>query len=494
MASAESAAGTPTRELMFVAGDWTPSESGRFFAVENPAVRGRVIAEVPGGSAADVDRAVRAAHAAFPSWRDAHWRDRGRALARIADAVEARTEELARLLARETGNAIRTQARPEIRGVADVLRYFAGLAGELKGETIPVGTSMLSYTLREPWGVVGAIGPWNAPVTLAMLKIAPALVCGNTVVFKPASEAPLAVLAVAKLCAEHLPAGVLNVVTGSGEEVGGALASHPLVSKVSFTGNTATGRSILRAAADRIVPVTLELGGKSPTIVFPDADDEGAAAGVIAAMRFSRQGQSCTAGSRILVHRDIYDSFLAKVGARLAKLRIGDPLDEATDLGSLISRRQFDTVCDYIRDGLAQEGARLLAGGLPPVEGPLASGYFAVPTIIGDVQASWRIAREEIFGPVAVAIPWTDEDEVMRMANDTHYGLAAYIWSHDIARALRSASRVDAGVVQVNQGGGAVPGVAFGGHKQSGFGREHSLEGMLESYTQRKSVTVNLDY
>ena len=482
------------RQRMLIGGEWVEAADGRTFDVETPATRGRVVAHVPRSGAADVDRAVRAAAAAFPAWRAVAPRDRGRLLLRIADDVDAAVEDLARTLAMETGNAIRTQARPEAKLVADVFRYFGGLGGELKGETVPLGETMFSYTRREPYGVVAAIVPWNVPILIAAWKIAPALVAGNTVVLKPSANAPLAALDLARICASHLPKGVLNVITGTGEEVGTPLAEHPLVAKISFTGNTETGKAILRLAADRIIPVTLELGGKSPQILFPDADDERTADGVIAAMRFARQGQSCTAGSRLFVHTSVFDAFLGKLAAKLEKMKVGDPLDETSDMGAIVSRQQFDKVVGYIDEGIHQQGARTVIGGTPPTEGPLAAGYYVEPTVFANVRNDWRIAREEIFGPVLVAIPWSDDGEAIRMANDTHYGLAAYVWSRDISKALRTAHAIDAGWVQINQGSGQVVGQPYGGFKASGLGRENSLEGMLESFTQRKSVTINLNY
>ncbi len=329
---------------------------------------------------------------------------------------------------------------------------------------------------------------------LGALKIAMSITAGNTLVLKAAEDAPLGVLMMAKICADYLPPGVLNVLTGYGEECGAPLARHPLVRKLSFTGSTEVGKLIMHAAADRVVPVSLELGGKSPIIVFPDADDDRTVDGVIAGMRFTRQGQSCTAGSRLFLHRSIFDSLLGKLADKLAALKIGDPTEEATDMGAIINRKQFDRVCAYIEDGLRQKDARLLLGGLPPREGPLAQGYFIQPTVFAEVRNEWRIAREEIFGPVLVAIPWEDEQDAVRMANDSHYGLAAYVWTHDIGKALRTAHAIESGWIQINQGLGQLPGHSYGGFKQSGIGREYSLEGMLDSFTQRKSITVNLEH
>jgi acyl-CoA reductase-like NAD-dependent aldehyde dehydrogenase len=482
----------PRQARMLIDGSWVDSLSGATLTVENPAKR-RPIALIPRGDAADVSGAVEAASRAFPAWSKVAPRDRGRLLLRIADKMEAQAEELARLIVLETGNALRTQARGEARLAGDIFRYFGGLAGELKGETIPLGEQVLSYTRREPLGVVGAIIPWNAPVLLGALKIAPALCAGNTLVLKTAEDAPLGVLMMAEACQEFLPPGVLNVLTGLGEECGGPLAQHPLVRKLSFTGSTEVGKIIMRAAAERIVPVSLELGGKSPSVVYPDVDEDWVVEGVIAGMRFTRQSQSCTAGSRLFLHADIFDSFLDKLRAKTQALKLGDPLDEATDIGSIINEKQFTKVCSYVDEGLKRKDARLVFGGLPPKDGPLSEGYFAVPTVFADTSNDWRLAREEIFGPVLVAIPWRDEADAIRMANDSHYGLAAYVWTHDIGSGLRTAHAIESGWVQVNQGLGQSPGHSYGGYKQSGIGREFSLEGMLDSFTQRKNVTVNLN-
>lgn len=480
----------PIQQL--IDGHWVDAADGRRIEVESPASK-QVIASTPRAGAEDVDRAVRAAARAFPAWKKIVASERGRLLLRIAVELEEREEELARLIAHETGNALRTQARPEAKSVAATFRYFGGLGGELKGETLPLGEDILCYTRREPLGVVGAIVPWNAPAQLAAIKMAPALCAGNTLVLKAAEDAPFAVLMIAEVCSRHLPAGVLNVITGFGAECGAALTAHPGINKLSFTGSTPVGKGVMAEAANRVVPVSLELGGKSPVIVCDDADGDWVVEGIASAMRFSRQSQSCTAGSRLFVHRKVRDRVLDGLVKLTGRFRIGDPLDEATDMGSLINRKQFTRVCGYISDGLENPDVRLIAGGLPPAEGPLSQGYYTVPTLFEAATNDWRLAQEEIFGPVLVVVAWDDEDEVLRMANDSHYGLAGYVFSKNTGRAIRLGHQIDSGWVQINQGKGQILGQPYGGFKESGMGKEFALHSMLESFSRLKTLTVNLE-
>ena len=480
-----------TTHKMLIDGKWVASCEGDWIEIENPANK-TVFAKVPRGRVADVDIAVAAAKRAFRGWSRMAAGDRGRMLYAIADELEKRKEDLARLISRENGNALRTQSRGEAAQVPEIFRYVAGLSREIKGNTMYLNPDNLDYTRREPYGVVGAIVPWNAPLALAALKIAPALMTGNTLVLKASEEAPLAVLELARICNEVLPAGVLNVLTGYGVECGAPLVEHPDVPKISFTGSTAVGRSILAAASGRIAAVSLELGGKSAQIVFPDVDEDFSTDGVITAMRFSRQGQSCTAGSRLFLHESIADSFLARLTDKLKRMRLGDPLDESTDAGTLVNEKQFKRVSAYVREAIERKPEALLMGGLPPTSGPLSQGYFFEPTVFLNLPDDARMTHEEVFGPVLSVSTWRDEDEVIERANASEYGLAAFIWSRAGAPALRVAHALQVGWVLINQGGGQALGHSYGGVKQSGAGREFSLEGILESYTDVKQVSVNL--
>ena len=480
---------------MLIGGEWVPALDGSWTDVQSPGRRGTVLARVPDGGVADADRAVKAARAAFPAWRGMHFKDRQKALLRIADALEERAEELALLTAADTGNALRTQARPESQTLVNLFRYFGGVAGEFKGAVLPAGDDQLQYTRREPLGVVAGILPWNSPLMIAGMKTPAALAAGNTMILKTAQEAPLTILKMAEIAAEFLPPGVLNVVTGKGSVIGEALLIHPDVDKVSFTGSTDVGRHVAEAAGKRLAHVSLELGGKSPNIVFADAatpeNIDSTADGVLTAMRFTRQGQSCTAGSRLFVHADVYDAFLAVLVEKVRALKVGDPLDEATDMGSIINAKQYESVLGYIEDGKSQPGVTVPLDGTV-LDIPGVEGFYTGPTIFAGVDNTWRIAREEIFGPVLVAIPWRDRDEVIAMANDSHYGLGAYIWSNNLTDALDTAHRIESGWIQVNQGGGQVIGQSYGGYKSSGIGREFSIEGAMESFTQIKQINVKI--
>lgn len=486
----------PVRGLAgcFIDGDWHSPASGKTLNVENPSRR-TVLATVGRGNSVEIDMAVAAAIKAFPAWRALAASERGRMLTELGNRLAANAEEVARVLAAESGNAIRMQSRGEAMGASGVLKYYGGVAVEQKGETLPLGPGIFSYSTREPLGVVGSIIPWNSPLQLGAVKISMALVTGNTIVLKPAEDAPLAILKLAELAEDIFPPGVFNVVTGLGEEAGAALVQHPGVAKVSFTGSSEVGKLVGHATADRIANVTLELGGKSPCIVFPDAGDpcrlDKTAANIINAMRFARQGQSCTAGSRLFLHRDIWDHVMPLVLEKAAAMKVGDALDEASDIGAVINAERYGEIRNFVAEAGVQN-ADFLIGGIPvPTEE--ATGFFPEPTIISGVDNTWRITREEVFGPVLVAIPWDKEEDVIRMANDTHYGLAAFVFSHDPSAIIRMTRSLDAGWIQVNQGGGQIPGMSYGGIKQSGMGSEYSIEGALESYTFRKCVTMAVE-
>ncbi len=476
----------------FINGAWHWPASGDTLAVENPSRRD-VICTIGRGTKTEIDLAVAAAQAAHRDWAARPASERGAMLTELGNRLSANAEDVARILAAESGNAIRTQSRGEAAGAAGVLKYYGGVAVEQKGETLPLGPGIFSYATREPLGVVGSIIPWNSPLQLGAVKISMALATGNCLVLKPAEDAPLAVLKLMELAADIFPPGVFNVVTGLGEEAGAALASHPGIAKVSFTGSSEVGKLVAHSAADRIANVTLELGGKSPCIIFPDACTperiDATAQGVVNAMRFARQGQSCTAGSRLFVHKSVWDDLMSRVAEKAAAMTVGDALDEDSDIGAVVNAERYDEICAYVAEAEVQ-GATFLTGETPK---KTEQGFHPIPTILTGLDNEWRIAREEVFGPVLVAIPWEDEAEMIGQANDTHYGLAAFIFSHDMSTILRMTRSIDAGWVQVNQGGGQIPGMSYGGIKQSGMGAEYSIEGALEAYTFRKCVTVAVD-
>ncbi len=479
------------RNKLWIGNEWHDAASGATFTDVNPAT-GEVLAEVAAAGEADVDRAVDAARSALASkeWGRINPHRRAEILWKLADLIEANSDELAEIETRDNGKPIFESRRVDLPSVVENFRYYAGLADKIQGDTIPVSGPFLNYTLREPVGVVGCIVPWNFPLSLAAWKVAPALACGNAVILKPASQTPLSVLRLGELAAEAgLPPGALNVLPGTGETAGAALVRHPGVDVIAFTGSTEVGKVIMREAADTLKKVSLELGGKSPNIVFADADLEAAVKGAITGI-FYGKGEVCAAGSRVLVERDVYDDFLEAFKARAERMTVGDPMGPKTRLGAIVSEAQLERVMGYIEAGRS-EGARLVTGGeRTDVDG---KGNFVTATVFADVEPSMTIAREEIFGPVAAVMRFEDLDDALAKANDTVYGLAAGIWTRDIGKAHRLASELQAGTVWINTYNQYDSASPFGGYKQSGFGRDLGYRSALEKYTQVKSVWVAID-
>jgi betaine-aldehyde dehydrogenase len=485
------ATGGPTTARMVIGGESVDAADGQTFDVVNPAT-GQTIATAPLGGPADVDRAVEAARRAFDDRKGwANWAagKRGRSLAKFAALIKEHTEELAQLESRNVGKPI-TGARGEITGVSLVFDYYAGAANKIYGQTIPVSKPGLDLTLREPIGVVGLIVPWNFPLLMASWKVAPALAAGNTAILKPASYSPLTALRFGELALEAgIPPGVLNVLTGPGGSAGAAIAAHPGIGKVAFTGETITGQEIMRLAAGNVKKVSLELGGKSPNIVFADADIEKFARESPYSV-FDNAGQDCCARSRILVERSVHEQVVELFAAATRNVKVGDPADDATEVGSLVSSKQRDRVRDYIEIGLA-EGATLVLGGEAPEDPALADGAYLMPAVFDGVSNDMRIAREEIFGPVVSVIPFDTEEEAIKLANATPYGLSGSIWSRDIGRALRTAKGVQAGVLSINSNSSVHTEAPFGGYKMSGVGRELGMAA-IELYTETKNVFIDL--
>ena len=472
---------------LWIGGKSVPAASGRTYDAINPA-DGKPFARVAEGGAADIDAAVRAAaEAATGPWSRLTPRARGKILLRLATLIRENLDELALLETRNAGKPL-ADSRDEIGLAADVFEYYAGAANKQFGETIPVGPAGVSFTLREPVGVCGLIVPWNFPLVIATWKLGPALACGNTVVLKPSPETPLTALRLAELAAEAgLPAGVLNVVPGPGPGCGSALVEHPLVRKISFTGSTKTGTWIAKAAADTMKRVSLELGGKSPNIVFDDADLDLCVEKSVWSV-FGNAGQDCCARSRALVHRKVYDKFVARFVARSKKIVVGPPEKKGSQIGPLISLHQRERVCRYIDIG-ETEGAELLCGGKLP-GGALAKGFYLTPAVFAGAAANMKITREEIFGPVVAIQPFRDEDEAIALANDSPYGLSGSLWTRDVGRVLRVSRAVQTGVLSVNSSSSVHLEAPFGGYKSSGVGRELGLKA-LDLYTEIKSVFVS---
>ena len=472
----------------FINGQWVSSASGETLPVYDPSTE-ELIAHVASTGASDVDRAVKAARAAFDSgpWPGTSAQDRGRVLLKLADKIRQNSAQLAEIESRNSGKPI-VEAEFDIADAATCFEYYGGLANKVLGHVNPVPANALSFTLREPVGVAAQIIPWNYPLLMAAWKLAPALAAGCTCVLKPAEQTPLTALEYANWFNEAgLPSGVVNIINGLGQSTGAALVAHPGVDKVAFTGSAAVGKIIVKSAADTLKRVTLELGGKSPNIFFTDADWEASIDGALFGV-FINQGEVCSAGSRILVEKKIYAKFVEAMTEKAKRIKLGPPLERETKMGPLVSKDQYDRVCSYLEVGKRE--AKLAIGGGRPKQ--IGKGYYLEPTIFYDVENSARIAREEIFGPVASVIPFDGESDAIRIANDTPYGLAAAVWTRDIYKAFRVVKALRAGIVWVNHMQPTYVEAPWGGYKQSGFGRELGPWG-LEEYLETKQVFVNLD-
>jgi betaine-aldehyde dehydrogenase len=474
---------------MLINGDLVDSESRELLESVNPANE-ESLGHVPAASAADVGRAVAAGDAAHPAWAALEPKERAKLVRKLAQAVRDNFDNILRIEVVDTGNTI-GKMRADVATAGDTLDFYAGFATEIKGETIPASGKNLHFTIREPYGVVGRIIPFNHPIKFAANALAAPLMAGNCVVLKPPETSPLSATILGEICREVLPPGVVNIVTGNGVPAGDALARHPKVKRLAFTGSVPTGRAIQRAAAEGgIKHVSLELGGKNPLIVFPDMDPDKVAQIAVAGMNFAWQGQSCGSTSRLLLHESVYKPVLERVVDRVAALRLGDPLDDKSQMGPINSKRHYDRVCAMVQSGHA-EGARLMTGGKRPSGSEFKRGYWLEPTVFADVKPNMKIAHEEIFGPVLSVFSWRDEGEALALANSTEYGLTASIFTNDIKTAFRAARAVKSGYVWINGASGHFYGTPFGGMKNSGLGREEGIDELL-SYTEVKTVHVLL--
>ncbi|MCP1356559.1 aldehyde dehydrogenase family protein [Aneurinibacillus migulanus] len=477
---------------LLIGGEWVPSLSGKKIPAINPA-DGKVLTYFEAGNEEDVNRAVEAARKAFETgeWPAMTPLEREKLLWKMAEIIEQHADELAELETLDNGKPISNALNIDVAGASNVFRYYAGWPTKLRGETNPVSRSgYLNYTMREPVGVVGQIIPWNYPLMMASWKLAPALAAGTTIILKPAEQTSLSALRLGELLIEAgVPAGVINIITGTGAEAGTAISSHPGIDKVAFTGSTTVGQQIMTAGSSNIKKISLELGGKSPNIIFADADIGAAAIGAAEGI-FYNMGQDCTAGSRVFVQREVYEEVVEKIVSYAKELKIGYGTDPSTQIGPIVSARQLDRVMEYVQIGV-EEGARLLTGGNRVTKDSFDNGYFIEPAVFADVKNTMRIAQEEIFGPVVTIIPFENENTLINQANDSIYGLGAGIWTRDVSKAHSVAKQLKAGMVWINSYGTVDPAAPFGGYKMSGNGREMG-EYAMELYTEIKSVWVKI--
>ncbi|CAM3703152.1 aldehyde dehydrogenase family protein [Erysipelothrix urinaevulpis] len=475
---------------LYINGEWQQPSDGEYFKSFSPS-DGEELAKIAQASQADVDDAVQSAKAAFPKWKAVSPSERAKILHKIADVMEENTDHLALVETMDNGKPIRETSAMDVPLAIEHFRYFAGVIRAEEGSAVMLNEDTLSLILHEPLGVVGQIIPWNFPLLMAAWKLAPALATGNTIVLKPSSATSLSALELVRLIdeADILPKGVLNLITGSGSKSGQYILEHEGIQKLSFTGSTEVGYQVAKAAADKLIPATLELGGKSANIIFPDANMDLAIEGVLIGILFN-QGQVCCAGSRVFVHEDIYEEFLQKAAQEFETVKVGMPWDPETQMGAQVSENQMNKVLRYIELGI-EEGAVVTTGGNRLEGGVMDQGFFTAPTMLSNVTNEMTVAQEEIFGPVVVVIKFSDEDEVIKMANDSDYGLGGGVWTQDINRAIRVSRAIETGRMWVNTYNTVPEGAPFGGYKKSGIGRE-THKSMIAHYTQQKNIIINL--